>query len=87
MMNRSEQLQQYRVECDATVKTLTDEQLVEYVEAACEMAARCNAFSEYDVEASAAYEECQRRGKPELYQRGYDDAYELCTGCRPRRPS
>lgn len=66
------------------VAAMTDEQLVDYVSDAAEMAARCHGFSEYDVQCSVAYAECQRRARPELYERGYDDAYEACTGHLPR---
>lgn len=42
-----------------------------------------NPRSDYHWQCDACYDECQRRGKPEIYKGGYAVAFEAATGRKP----
>lgn len=61
----------------AKLASLTDQEFVEEVGNKCWLSAFAanNPRSKYHAEADACYSEAQRRGKPWLYQQGWNSAY------------
>lgn len=61
-----------------TLKAKSDEELVKYVEdsvaGSAVLSSRGHGYNAYDAKCDVAYDEAVRRGKPELYDRGYKRA-------------
>lgn len=68
------------------LKTMDDKALVDYVESnvngAAVLSSRGYGWCSFDQKCGLAYEEAVRRGKEDLYKRGYDNVYRSYFGDR-----
>lgn len=73
MSDKEKALSEYRAKLEA----LDDDAFVREVESKVWLSAYAanNPRSRYHAECDAAYDEANRRGKPWLYQRGWNEAY------------